>query len=41
MLPEGRYQYKFCMDEKIWMEDIDNPYREPDGFAGFNSILNV
>ena len=41
MLPEGRYQYKFCLDEKTWVEDVDNPYREPDGYTGFNSILLV
>ena len=41
LLPEGKYLYKFCVDEKTWMEDIDNPYREPDGFNGFNSVLNV
>lgn len=41
MLPEGRYQYKFLIDHRHWMEDIDNPYREPDGFSGFNSILIV
>jgi serine protease AprX len=41
MLPAGRYQYKFFVDDKIWIEDYDNPYREPDGFNGFNSILIV
>jgi serine protease AprX len=41
MLPEGRYHYKFLIDNKYWMEDVDNPYREPDGFTGFNSILIV
>jgi serine protease AprX len=41
MLPPGRYQYKFFVDEKIWIEDFDNPYREPDGFNGFNSILTI
>jgi serine protease AprX len=41
MLPAGRYSYKFCIDERIWMEDVDNPYREPDGFSGFNSIFTV
>jgi len=39
MLPAGRYSYKFFIDDKMWMEDVDNPYREPDGFAGFNSLL--
>jgi len=41
MLPVGRYQYKFFVDEKKWMEDFENPYREPDGFRGFNSILII
>jgi len=41
MLPSGTYQYKFFVDEKVWMEDIENPYREPDGFVGFNSILKI
>lgn len=41
MLPAGRYSYKFFIDEKMWVEDVDNPYREPDGFAGFNSLLIV
>ena len=41
MLPAGRYQYKFFVDDKTWMEDYENPYHEPDGFRGFNSILLV
>ncbi len=41
ILPAGLYQYKFFVDKKIWMEDVCNPYREPDGFAGFNSILKI
>ena len=41
MLPTGRYSYKFFIDDKIWMEDVDNPYREPDGYSGFNSILII
>ena len=41
MLPQGRYPYKFFLDEKMWIEDIDNPNREPDGFNGFNSILII
>lgn len=41
MLPKGTYQYKFFVDDRTWMEDIDNPYREPDGLNGFNSILLV
>jgi 1,4-alpha-glucan branching enzyme len=41
MLPKGRYSYKYFVDDKMWMEDVDNPYREPDGLIGFNSILNI
>jgi serine protease AprX len=41
MLPKGTYHYKFFVDDKTWLEDIDNPYREPDGLNGFNSILMV
>jgi serine protease AprX len=41
MLPSGRYKYKFFVDDKMWVEDVDNPYREPDGFTGFNSLLII
>lgn len=41
LLPAGKYQYKFFVDDKMWLEDVDNPYREPDGFHGFNSILVI
>ena len=41
MLPAGQYKYKFFVDDRMWVEDFDNPYREPDGFSGFNSLLIV
>lgn len=41
LLPAGTYQYKFLVDEQVWVEDIINPYRQPDGFSGFNSILII
>lgn len=41
MLPEGRYQYKFFIDDRMPMEDIENPNREPDGVTGWNSVLTV
>jgi len=37
----GRYQYKFFINESIWMEDMNNSYREPDDFGGFNSIFTI
>jgi serine protease AprX len=41
MLPRGHYRYKFVVDEKLWIEDANNPYREPDGLGGFNSLLII
>lgn len=41
LLPAGKYRYKFYVDDQTWMEDVDNPNREPDGKYGFNSILIV
>ena len=41
LLPAGKYEYKFFIDEHHWMEDTNNPFREPDGVAGFNSVLII
>jgi 1,4-alpha-glucan branching enzyme len=41
MLPHGKYHYKFFIDDRMWMEDIENPYREPDGVIGWNSVLTI
>ncbi len=41
MLPEGKYHYKFFIDGRMWMEDIENQLREPDGVTGWNSVLTV
>ncbi|MFT3678908.1 MAG: S8 family serine peptidase [Ferruginibacter sp.] len=41
MLPKGRYQYKFFIDDRMWVEDVENPLREHDGFNGWNSILEI
>jgi 1,4-alpha-glucan branching enzyme len=41
MLPHGKYHYKFCIDDRMLVEDIENPLREPDGIAGWNSVLTV
>ncbi len=41
MLPSGKYHYKFIIDDKMWMEDIENQLREPDGVTGWNSVLTV
>jgi len=39
--PHGEYQYKFFIDDQMAMEDIENPFRLPDGVNGFNSVLQV
>ncbi len=41
VLPPGRYQYKFVIDEQNWKEDPNNPQRVDDGYGGFNSLLIV
>lgn len=41
ILPAGQYRYKFFIDEHLWLEDVNNPYREPDNFNGFNSLLTI
>jgi serine protease AprX len=41
ILPAGCYRYKFLVDGRYWQEDLNNPYREPDGFNGFNSLLII
>jgi 1,4-alpha-glucan branching enzyme len=41
LLPAGQYRYKFVIDETTWIEDVDNPFRDPDGYGGFNSILTI
>jgi serine protease AprX len=41
LLPAGKYPYKFLAEGTRWLEDVDNPLREPDGFGGFNSILII
>lgn len=32
--------YKFLYDEKVWEEDRHNPYAEPDGMGGLNSLID-
>ncbi|NML20310.1 hypothetical protein HHL16_05470 [Pseudoflavitalea sp. G-6-1-2] len=41
MLPHGKYHYKFYIDDRMWMEDVENRHREPDGVSGWNSVLIV
>jgi 1,4-alpha-glucan branching enzyme len=40
-LAPGRYQYRFVVDGEQWSEDPENPAKQPNEFASFNSILEV
>ncbi|MBI4820493.1 MAG: hypothetical protein HY791_29770 [Deltaproteobacteria bacterium] len=39
--PPGRHLYKFIIDGATWVPDPSNPNQEPDGFNGFNSVLEI
>ena len=41
LLPNGKYYYKFLIDDRMWVEDVENLLREPDGVIGWNSVLTV
>jgi glycosidase len=40
-LPSGKHRYKFVADGNRWFHDPRNVDKEPDGHAGFNSILRL
>lgn len=37
----GRYEYKFLIDGRRWIEDPSNGIKEPDNFGGLNSVLVI
>jgi serine protease AprX len=37
----GRYQYKFVVNAKDWVEDPNNGFKTPDNYGGLNSVLIV
>lgn len=37
----GRYQYKFIVDDKRWIEDPSNGMKVSDGYGGLNSLLVI
>jgi serine protease AprX len=37
----GRYEYKFLVDDKRWIEDPANGMRVSDGYGGLNSVLVI
>ncbi len=41
LLPAGTYSYKFVVNGSEWYPDPKNPQKTPDGFGGWNSVLEV
>ncbi len=41
LLPEGEYEYKFVVNDKMWIEDPNNSNKKADGNGGYNSLLVV
>jgi glycosidase len=39
--PIGRHRYKFILDGTTWIPDPRNELREPDGYGGYNSVIEV
>lgn len=37
----GRYRYKFLLDNKSWVEDPANLFKQPNIYGGFDSILTI
>jgi serine protease AprX len=37
----GRFEYKFIVDERRWIEDPSNGMKAPDKFGGFNSVVVI
>ena len=40
VLEPGHHLYKFLINE-VWYIDESNPDREPDGYGGFNSVIDI
>jgi 1,4-alpha-glucan branching enzyme len=37
----GRYQYKFIVNDRRWIEDPSNGMKVPDSYGGLNSLLAI
>jgi serine protease AprX len=40
-LSAGRHAYKFLLDGQRWLDDPDNPRKEPDGLGSLNSAVVI
>jgi len=40
-LPAGVFEYKFVINDSLWLADPGNKKQVPDGHSGFNSVLEI
>lgn len=41
MLPAGKYEYKFFVDNSYWIEDVSNPWRVLNHLGGWNNVFEI
>ncbi len=41
MLPDGRYEYKYLVDNHQWVADLANPWRVIDNYGGWNNVFEI
>jgi serine protease AprX len=41
MLPDGRHEYKYFVDNHFWVEDLANPWRVIDNYGGWNNVFKI
>jgi len=41
MLPDGRYENKYFVDNHQWVEDLANPWRVIDNYGGWNNVFEI
>ena len=41
MLPNGRHEYKYFVDNHQWVENLANPWRVIDNYGGWNNVFEI
>ncbi len=41
VLSNGRYEYKFFVDNDYWVEDVANPWRVVNKYGGWNNVFEI
>lgn len=37
----GKYHYKFVLNQKEWITDASNSWKEADGYGGYNNVFRI